>query len=55
MEKLGRTFGGQIRQTNLIDKLIENLSENFCEKIVWNNWVEKLVANFGGKIDWKAM
>jgi len=35
----------------LIDKLIENLGENFCEKIVWNNWVEKCVANFGGKID----
>jgi hypothetical protein len=44
VEKLCRTFGGQIRQTDLIDKLIENLGEHFCEKIVWNNWVDKFVA-----------
>ena len=50
-----RTFGGQIGQNNLIGKLVENLGEKFCEKILWNNWVEELVGNLGGKIGWKAM
>ena len=39
----------------MFGKLVEKLGEKICGKIVWNNWVEKLVRNLGGKVDWKAM
>ena len=55
VDKLCKTFGGQIGQKNLIRKLVDKLGEKICGKIVWNNWVEKLVGNLGGKIGWKAM
>ena len=38
-----------------MEKLVEKLGEKFCVKIVWNNWVENLVGNFGGQIGWKDM
>ena len=39
----------------MIEKLVEKLGAQFCGKIVWNNWMEKMVGNLGGKIGWKAL
>ena len=48
--KLCRSFGGQIGWTFFFGKLVEKLCEKLCGKIVWNDWVEKLVGNLNGKI-----
>ena len=53
VEKLCRTFGGQIGWTNLMDKLVEKLCEKLCGKIV-RNWVETLIKLWW-KNGWKAL
>ena len=40
---MDRKFGGQVVWKNLMEKLVENVNKQLCQKIVLKNCVEKFV------------